>query len=100
MMHTSRHIRPRQGRTTVHLNWNKPIGATHMGKNFTYVDNSNVYIEGCRLSAVKKGLPGAATIVEAMNNRVVDFDWHLDYGRLHGFVCGNDPTCIGRANLW
>lgn len=70
-----------------------------MGKNFTYVDNSNVFIEGCRVSAVSKRLPGAWTIVDAIENRVVDFDWKLDYGRLHEFACG-DPAEIGAANLW
>lgn len=70
-----------------------------MGKNFVYVDNSNVFIEGCRVSAVRKGMPGAATIIEAMNNRVVDFAWQLDYGALHQFACG-DPAGIGRAYLW
>lgn len=70
-----------------------------MGKNFTYIDNSNVYIEGCRVSAVTKGLPGAATIIEAMNNGVVDTSWNIDYGTLHQFACG-DPSEIGAANLW
>jgi hypothetical protein len=70
-----------------------------MVKNFTYVDNSNVFIEGCRVSAVVKGLPGAATIIEAMNNRVVDFSWQIDYGSLHQFACG-DPADIGAAYLW
>lgn len=70
-----------------------------MAKNFTYVDNSNVFIEGCRVSAVTKGMPGAATIIEAMNNRVIDFAWQIDYGALHQFVCG-DPSQIGAANLW
>lgn len=68
-------------------------------KNFTYVDNSNVYIEGCRVSAVRKKMPGATTIIDAMNNRVVDMSWQLDYGRLHEFACG-DPSTIGAANLW
>lgn len=70
-----------------------------MGKNHTYVDNSNVYIEGARVSAVVKGLPGASTIIEAMNNRVVDSGWQIDYGSLHQFACG-DPADIGGANLW
>lgn len=70
-----------------------------MAKNFTYVDNSNVYIEGCRVSAVINQLPGAATLVDAMNNGVVDRTWHLDYGQLHSFACGN-PAQIGCANLW
>jgi len=70
-----------------------------MGKNYTYVDNSNVYIEGSRVSAVVNCLPGAATIYEAMSNRIVDFNWKIDYGALHQFVCG-DLAQIGAANLW
>ncbi len=70
-----------------------------MGNNFIYVDNSNVYIEGCRVSAVKNAMPGAATIIEAMNNRIVDFSWKLDYGALHQLACGN-PSQIGAAHLW
>ena len=69
-----------------------------MGKNFTYVDNSNVYIEGCRVSAVAKGMAGARSIVDAMNNKVTDVTWHLDYGQLHAFACGS-PADIGRAYL-
>jgi len=70
-----------------------------MGKNYTYVDNSNVFIEGQRVSAVNKRLPGASTIIEAMNNRVIDFGWQIDYGSLHEFACG-DLSDIGAANLW
>src|SRR5262245_653344 len=68
-------------------------------KNFVYVDNSNIFIEGCRVCAVRRKLPGASTIIEAMNNRVVDMSWQLDYGRLYEFACG-DPKAIGAANLW
>ena len=70
-----------------------------MAKNYTYVDNSNVFIEGSRVSAVVKGLPGAATIIDAMNNGVVDHAWQIDYGSLHQIVCGS-PSEIGAANLW
>jgi hypothetical protein len=70
-----------------------------MSRNFTYIDNSNVYAEGCRVSAVSKGFPGAATIIEVMNNKVVDYDWKIDYGFLHDFACGKDDQ-IGCANLW
>ena len=48
--------------------------------NFTYVDNSNVFIEGSRASAVEKKMPGAETYVAAMNNHVVDKAWQPDYG--------------------
>lgn len=70
-----------------------------MGKNFSYVANSNVFIEGSRVSAVAKGLPGAATIIDAMNNGVVDHAWNIDYGTLHEFCCGS-PEDIGAAYLW
>lgn len=70
-----------------------------MGKNFTYVDNSNVFIEGGRVSAVDQCLPGAETIIEAMNNGVIDHNWQIDYGALHHFACG-DPSQIGAAKLW
>lgn len=68
-----------------------------MGLTYTYVDNSNVFIEGQRVSAVAKGL--APNIFEAMNNRILDFEWNLDYGRLHGLLCGNTGS-IGCARLW
>jgi hypothetical protein len=62
--------------------------------NYIYVDNSNIYIEGCRLQAVKSGL--AANIFDAMNKEIVDHDWNLDYGRLYEFFC--NPNDVAR--LW
>lgn len=70
-----------------------------MGKNFTYVDNSNVLIEGRRLAAVRNGIPGADSIEDAIANRAFDMSWNLDYGTLHQIVCG-DPSEIGSAKLW
>ncbi|PZP60809.1 MAG: NYN domain-containing protein [Pseudoxanthomonas spadix] len=67
--------------------------------NFTYVDNSNVFLEGRRASAVAKKLQGAETYIDAMNNKVLDMAWNLDYGRLHQFACG-DEADIGCAKLW
>ena len=67
-------------------------------KTYTYVDNSNVYIEGSRIAAVKNGL--APDIVNAMNRFVTDTSWQLDYGKLHMFLCGNDKNEIGAARLW
>lgn len=64
---------------------------------YTYVDNSNLFLEGQRVSAVSKGL--ATTIVHAMNAHITDYDWNLDYGRLHELLCG-DQTEIGCARLW
>ena len=67
--------------------------------NFTYIDNSNVFVEGSRASAVARKMPGAETYVAAMNNQVTDKSWQPDYGRLHEFVCG-DRSEIGCAKLW
>jgi len=67
-------------------------------KTYTYVDNSNVYIEGSRIAAVKKGL--APNIFDAMNQFITDTSWQLDYGKLHMFLCGNDKNEIGAARLW
>ena len=68
-----------------------------MGKNFTYVDNSNVFIEGQRVSAVTQGQ--AANIFDAMNKRIIDYHWRLDYGALHDIACGQ-PAEIGASYLW
>jgi uncharacterized LabA/DUF88 family protein len=61
---------------------------------YVYVDNSNLYIEGCRVSAVNKGT--AKNIFDAMNKNIVDMTWQLDYGKLYNFLCGNDAV----ARLW
>jgi len=61
---------------------------------YTYVDNSNLYIEGSRVSAVKKGR--AKNIAEAMRNGIVDRGWMLDYGKLYKYVSGEDTV----AKLW
>lgn len=64
---------------------------------YTYVDNSNVFIEGQRVSAVRKGM--ATSIQEATENHILDFAWNIDYGRLHEFACGPKKG-IGCARLW
>jgi hypothetical protein len=57
---------------------------------YAYIDNSNLYIEGCRISGVQKGL--AKNIFEAMKTGVVDPTWKMDYGRLYEFLCGKDAV--------
>jgi uncharacterized LabA/DUF88 family protein len=66
--------------------------------DFIYVDNSNLFIEGKRVSAVARGL--AMNIYEAMNYRILDYDYTLSFGRLHEFVAGTDKTQIARAVLF
>ena len=65
---------------------------------FVYVDNSNVFIEGKRVAAVQNGL--ASDIWDAIQNNILDNSYRLDFGKLHNFVAGNDPTKIGRALLF
>jgi len=64
---------------------------------YTYVDNSNVFIEGQRVSAVRKEL--AKDLYDASRREILDHDWNIDYGKLHQFVCG-ERSQIGAAKLW
>lgn len=64
---------------------------------FVYVDNSNVWIEGMRVSAVRKGL--ASSPSDAMDRKVTDHDWAYDFGRLYEAVCPSTAQ-IGRSSLF
>lgn len=66
--------------------------------DWIYVDNSNVFIEGKRVSAVKKGL--APNIFDAMNYNILDSDWRMSFGALYSFVAGNAPADCARALLF
>ena len=66
--------------------------------SYVYVDNSNVFIEAQRVAAVRKGL--ASDIWDAMERRIFDFTYKLDYGKLHEHFCGIDKSEIGCAQLW
>ena len=63
--------------------------------NFLYVDNSNVWIEGMRVSAVESGM--APNMATAEQEQLTDTSWKVDFGRLHDFAGGSD---IGRAVLY
>lgn len=67
-------------------------------KSYTYVDNSNLFIEGRRVAAVRNGM--APNIYDAMNHRILDHSWNVDYGKLHQFLCGTNKSEIGAARLW
>ncbi len=69
-----------------------------MSNYFIYMDNSNVFIEGQRVSAVRQGL--ARNIIEAMNWKITDSSYRLDFGKLHRFTAGDDPTKIKRSVLF
>ena len=63
-----------------------------------YVDNSNVFIEGKRVKAVESGL--AMNIYDAMNNRILEQTYKLDFGRLHHFIAGDEEVNIRRCMLF
>ena len=65
---------------------------------YVYVDNSNAFIEGKRVSAVQNGL--APNIFEAMNQGILDNAWRLDFGKLHGFISTKLGDMINKAVLF
>jgi uncharacterized LabA/DUF88 family protein len=65
--------------------------------NFLYVDNSNVWIEGKRVSAVVNGY--APDIWFAMEHKILDNSWSYDFGRLFEFA-GGDEADVKRAVLF
>ena len=66
--------------------------------SYTYVDNSNEFIEAQRVSAVDEGM--AVNIYDAIERRVFNFKYKLDYGKLYHYLCGEDKREIGCAKLW
>lgn len=64
---------------------------------FVYVDYSNVWIEGMRVSGVRRGI--APDAFAAMRDHVTDQSWRLDFGRLYQAVCPRDAQ-IGRSSLF
>ncbi|MFC7331931.1 NYN domain-containing protein [Rhodocista pekingensis] len=66
--------------------------------DWIYVDNSNVYIEGQRVSAVRQQM--ALDIYDAIQNRVLDLNYRISFGKLYQFVAGTDRTRTSRAMLF
>jgi uncharacterized LabA/DUF88 family protein len=66
--------------------------------DYIYVDNSNLYIEGRRVSAVKQGL--ADNIREAIELGILDQGYTISFGKLHEFLTGDDLSKIKRAALF
>lgn len=67
-------------------------------KTYNYIDNSNVFIEGRRVAAVRSGF--ASDIGDALRRKVFDNSWQIDYGKLHTFLCGQNKSESGAARLW
>lgn len=66
--------------------------------NYIFVDNSNVWIEGQRVSAVKRKM--ARDLTHAMNAQIFDASWRMDFGMLLNLSSGYDKAAIGRAVLY
>jgi uncharacterized LabA/DUF88 family protein len=65
--------------------------------NLLYVDNSNVWIEGMHVAAAKNGL--APNVWAAVQAKICDYSWTLDFGRLFEFA-GGDRKDVKKAALF
>ncbi|MDQ3801930.1 MAG: NYN domain-containing protein [Acidobacteriota bacterium] len=65
---------------------------------FIYVDNSNIFIEGKRIAAIRQGL--AKNAAHANDNGIVDHTFRLDFGELYDFVADYNPGKVARAVLF
>lgn len=65
--------------------------------NLLYVDNSNVWIEGMHVSAAKKG--NAPSVWDAVQQRICDYNWKIDFGKLFKFA-GGDKLEVKKAALF
>lgn len=65
--------------------------------NLLYVDNSNVWIEGMHVAAVQHGL--APNIWGAIEQKICDYEWSLDFGKLFQFA-GGEKADVKKAALF
>lgn len=65
--------------------------------NLLYVDNSNVWIEGMHVAAAARGL--APDVWSAVQNKICDYSWKIDFGKLFEFA-GGEKTEVKRAALF
>ena len=65
---------------------------------FIYVDNSNIFIEGKRIAAVRQGK--AKNAAQANDKNIVDHTFRLDFGGLYDFISENNPNKVARALLF
>ncbi len=66
-------------------------------KSYIYIDNSNVFIEAQRVAAIKNNM--AFDLADAIERRVFDFSYKIDYGKLYDYLGGNDDN-LGCMKLW
>jgi hypothetical protein len=65
--------------------------------NVLYVDNSNAWIEGMHVSAVKNQM--VPDIWTAQQERICDLSWKIDFGRLFEFA-GGEQQEVKKAMLF
>lgn len=65
--------------------------------NLLYVDNSNVWIEGMHVAAVKQGM--AKDVRTAQKGKICDYGWKIDFGKLFEFA-GGEKGEVKRAALF
>lgn len=71
----------------VSMPWSKSSSQVGRWRNFTYVDNSNLWIEGMRFSAARaSGIPASS------NLRNFDHSWKVDFRALMAVTNGS-PGC-------
>lgn len=63
---------------------------------YVYVDNSNIWLEGQRIQAVRTGL---APTIRAALDRKITAPWTYDFGRLYGLLCPPEVP-VGRSILF
>lgn len=68
-----------------------------MGK-YVYVDNSNLFIEGMRVSAVQGGR--ASNVWDAAKKEILDELYRIDFGKLHNILADGNPSNILKAVLF
>jgi uncharacterized LabA/DUF88 family protein len=65
--------------------------------NLLYVDNSNVWIEGMHVAAFQRG--HAPDVWSAVQNKICDYSWSIDFGKLFEFA-GGDRKEVRKAALF
>lgn len=65
---------------------------------YIYVDNSNVFIEGKRIAAIRGG--AAKSVAQANREKIQGNAFRLDFGELYDFVAENNPGKVARAVLF
>lgn len=65
--------------------------------NLMYVDNSNVWIEGMHVAAYMRG--SAPDVWTAVQNKICDYSWKLDFGKLFQ-LAGGDRRDVKKAALF